>query len=510
MRERANGEGSIVWEKSRERWLVRLRGPDGKRRNLGRFVDRATAESVLNEALRLISTGKLTTIGGSTLRSYGEGWMACRKNKRSWKINEQRWSMHVASSDMIDMPLFAITRRHVKEWLKKLEKKKTAYKWGGKGRNGKPLSSGTRRHCLNLLRCCMTSAKDDEEITINPCDDIKVITEASPIEPWEYLEPDEQKQLLDAIPAPTKYLVAFAIYTGLRQGEMWNLRLCDVHSNDEQPHVTVRYGSRDGATKSGKIRRVYLLDRAKAALDRWLAALPLWCGNNHLELAFPTKRGERRQRSKLPKEFIASRKLLSKRVRWHDLRHTCASSLVAGWWGSRWSLPEVRDMLGHSTVVVTERYAHLAESAMSQAAKRTNGVDFEDVLGPNDWVPPADKNSKNLGGRNRFRTCDIRLVRASRNPEPTDGCETQGPNRDPGEIAASVLMALRDQEAVDAWPLFELASTSLDVPVMRAALELLEASDTPLMPRRLVQLANVVIERLAIGPVRLVAGAGVY
>jgi len=46
---------------------------------------------------------------------------------------------------------------------------------------------------------------------------------------------------------------------------------------------------------------------------------------------------------------------IERRVRWHDLRHTCASSLVAGWWGRQWSLEEVREMLGHSSVLVTER-----------------------------------------------------------------------------------------------------------------------------------------------------------
>jgi hypothetical protein len=31
---------------------------------------------------------------------------------------------------------------------------------------------------------------------------------------------------------------------------------------------------------------------------------------------------------------------IARTVRWHDLRHTCASSLVAGGWGPRWSLEE--------------------------------------------------------------------------------------------------------------------------------------------------------------------------
>ncbi len=64
---------------------------------------------------------------------------------------------------------------------------------------------------------------------------------------------------------------------------------------------------------------------------------------------------------------------LTRRVRWHDLRHTCASSLVSGWWGRRWSLQEVKEMLGHTTIDVTQRYAHLAPGALEEAATATIG-----------------------------------------------------------------------------------------------------------------------------------------
>ena len=49
--------------------------------------------------------------------------------------------------------------------------------------------------------------------------------------------------------------------------------------------------------------------------------------------------------------------------RFHDLRHTCAARLVS----SGVALSEVRDLLGHSTVAMTERYAHLAPERIRAA-----------------------------------------------------------------------------------------------------------------------------------------------
>lgn len=64
----------------------------------------------------------------------------------------------------------------------------------------------------------------------------------------------------------------------------------------------------------------------------------------------------------------------------HDLRHTCAAWLVS----AGVPLTEVRDLLGHFTVIVTERYAHLAPENVRAAVARLDdesrsghAVDFE-------------------------------------------------------------------------------------------------------------------------------------
>jgi integrase len=61
---------------------------------------------------------------------------------------------------------------------------------------------------------------------------------------------------------------------------------------------------------------------------------------------------------------------IARRVRWHDLRHTCGSALAQGDWGDPWTLSEVKEQLGHSSVAVTERYAHVAAMTLERAAKK--------------------------------------------------------------------------------------------------------------------------------------------
>lgn len=54
--------------------------------------------------------------------------------------------------------------------------------------------------------------------------------------------------------------------------------------------------------------------------------------------------------------------------RFHDLRHTCASYLVMN--GA--SLAEVAEILGHKTLQMVKRYAHLSDSHVSSVVERMN------------------------------------------------------------------------------------------------------------------------------------------
>lgn len=143
------------------------------------------------------------------------------------------------------------------------------------------------------------------------------------------------------------------------------------------------------------MRRVPLLDPARDALAAWRGRV------RRIGLVFPAdagghhhsgydggwsdvlgRRAEARKRtgsSAAPGEReirpgAKTRAGITRPVRFHDLRHTCASHLVSGrdWVAREWlkrplRTEEVRGWLGHSSIAMTERYAHLAPEAMRDA-----------------------------------------------------------------------------------------------------------------------------------------------
>ena len=161
-------------------------------------------------------------------------------------------------------------------------------------------------------------------------------------------------------------LTRFALATGLRLGEVVALRWGAV----DLDHRRVRVLNADGfRTKSGHDRSVPL---AGDALDVLTAlrgdrtpdpAAPVFAGvrGGALHAPFVSRRfRDFRRRAGLPEG-----------VHFHSLRHTCASWLVM----RGVPLVVVQAVLGHSSVAVTQRYAHLAPETLRAAMYAAFGAD---------------------------------------------------------------------------------------------------------------------------------------
>jgi integrase len=391
---REPGTGSVVEHRS-GRFLVRVIRADGERKSLGTYPTGAEAEAVLAAALRQMAEAGALAIGGATFRAFGERALNQREldGVRGIRTERSRWRVHLAHAPFADDPIAGVDAREVVEFVRALATRRAKDR-----RRSRRISRQTVQRCAALMRVLFDEAVVAGLRPDNPCSGLKLLRtlKADPTateDKWTVLAANEQAAIMscERIPSWARLMIGFAIGTGLRQGEQWNLELRDLHVDGTKPHVVVRYGSSGKTTKSGRIRRVPLfgigLDSAKA----WLGQLKSFAPSNPLGLVFPTPSGTRRQvgapkatrRIKAPDGKVArDAKVdlfhewtraagIDRTVRWHDLRHTCASSLVAGWWGRRWLLEEVREMLGHSSVLVTEKYAHFADSAIDRAARQT-------------------------------------------------------------------------------------------------------------------------------------------
>jgi integrase len=74
--------------------------------------------------------------------------------------------------------------------------------------------------------------------------------------------------------------------------------------------------------------------------------------------------------------YATLRKAGIKGFRFHDMRHTFASRLVQ----AGVSMKTVAQLLGHSSVVVTERYSHLAPSKLENAVEVLTSAGRNEVL----------------------------------------------------------------------------------------------------------------------------------
>jgi integrase len=170
-------------------------------------------------------------------------------------------------------------------------------------------------------------------------------------------------------------LVRVAAYSGLRRGELVALRWRDVNFLGRKI-VVVRTLSAEveaTSTKSGRFREVPLADQAAGALNR-LSRREDFTGPD--EYVFCNRLGRRLDPSAVRRRYERARNAAGlPPLRFHDLRHTYGSLLVAG----GIDLAAVKSAMGHSRISTTERYLH-ARPAGELADRFTKAFGF--VPGP--------------------------------------------------------------------------------------------------------------------------------
>lgn len=202
-----------------------------------------------------------------------------------------------------------------------------------------------------------------------------------------YLNDAERQALLSACKSssnPDLYLVVvLAISTGMRKGEIMGLEWKDIHSVPEQG-VTRAHLAQD-KTKNDQARSVLITSpalelleerRAKVAKDRQ--------DNKAVGLVFPSITDAKKPTDLRKPWREALKAACVEEFRFHDLRHTTASYLAMD--GA--SLLSISKVLGHQSVKMSERYAHLAPSHIDDVVRSMNAKKFGTAVEPS----PASEN----------------------------------------------------------------------------------------------------------------------
>jgi integrase len=201
----------------------------------------------------------------------------------------------------------------------------------------------TTEKALKLARAAFRRAVEQRIIAASPMRGVSVPKPPRSREP-HYYRPEQLDMLAKR---PRGALWRFMAATGLRRGEMVKARRSDVRDG-----LLMVESTAEGRTKSGKWRAVPLNRRAKDAL----ASL----GEDRLVEAHPDTLGD---------WFRADLRALGLGGSLHSLRHTFCTGLVQ----SGVSLHEVKRLAGHSSIAVTEQYAHHAPGFGEDAIARMDG-----------------------------------------------------------------------------------------------------------------------------------------
>jgi len=146
-----------------------------------------------------------------------------------------------------------------------------------------------------------------------------------------------------------KPMVLISINTGLRRGELLSLAWEQVDLLKR--HLTVK----SDHSKSGKTRHIPLNQESYTVFIKWKKQ------KKADGLVFTNKLGEKLGDIKKSWKSLLKQASIDS-FRWHDLRHHFASKLVMA--GA--DLNTVRELLGHSNIEMTLRYAHLAPEHKAQ------------------------------------------------------------------------------------------------------------------------------------------------
>ena len=227
------------------------------------------------------------------------------------------------------------------------------------------LSAASVNLVLATIRQILNFAIDQSIIETNPVSKVKKLKLDN--RRVRFLTEAEAETLLTAIKEKsieTYRITLFSLHMGLRAGEIFNLAWADI--NLENGSIFIK------DTKTGHNRHAYMTDRVRAELGS------METGQGKDLVFSPREYAKSKHIQMISKTFMRAVNGLKlnegikdarQKIVFHSCRHSYASWLVQ----KGVSIYVVKELLGHRTLTMTERYSHVAGDHLRQAAAILDG-----------------------------------------------------------------------------------------------------------------------------------------
>jgi len=327
-----------IYKRGKVYWID-FYDPNRKRvQESSQSTSRQDAEDLLTLRKSEILRGVYKQPVKMTFGEFGERYMEHAKtNKRSW-LRDQQMLKHLYSFFGKERPLTEVTPVDIE---------------GYKIRRKAKVSGSTVNRELALLKRMLNLAIAwDLFLSANPVRKVKFFREFNI--GLRVVSPEEEKNLLQNASPYLQDLIRFALNTGLRIGEIFSIRWSSV---DLKKGILTVFSS-----KTDRLREVPINAETRKVLEAW------WLGKKNEAVFYNPETGK--PFVDLKTGFaLACRKAGISGVTWHTLRHTFASRLV----NSGVDIVTVKELLGHSSISVTMRYAHTNIDSKRAAVEKLDG-----------------------------------------------------------------------------------------------------------------------------------------
>ena len=181
---------------------------------------------------------------------------------------------------------------------------------------------------------------------------------------FKFLSFDEADALIKGADGEWRTMIMLGLRTGMRRGELMALRWEDVDLINGRLTVRRNYSLKKfGTPKGGRAREIALGEDVITVLRAHR--------HERGELVFCDAAGKVFTTGMLKRPLVRAYKAAGlKPIGWHTLRHTFASHLAM----LGVSLRAIQELLGHATIQMTERYAHLGPQVKRDAVLLLDGA----------------------------------------------------------------------------------------------------------------------------------------